>query len=42
MSSFDKWVQTDATVLDFLKAFDTVPHNSLLSKLAHYGIDKNI
>jgi len=29
-------------VMDFSKAFDTVPHNRLLRKLHHYGIDGNI
>ena len=37
-----KGSQIDIAVLNFSKAFDTVPHDCLLSKLKHYGIDKNI
>ena len=37
-----KGSQIDIAVLNFSKAFDTVPHGGLLSKLKHYGIDKNI
>ena len=34
--------QVDAIVLDFAKAFDTVPHSRLLHKLHHYGINGSL
>ena len=37
--SYDKkGSQIDIAVLDFSKAFNTVPHDGILSKLKHYGI----
>ena len=38
LSSYDNGRQVDIAILDFSKAFDTVPHKKLLSKLSGYGI----
>ena len=35
---YDKGTQVDIGILDFCKAFDTVPHDKLLYKLDKYGI----
>ena len=37
-----KCSQIAIAILDFSKAYDTVPHDGLLSKLKHYGIDEKI
>ena len=37
-----KGLQTDMVILDFSKAFNTVPHGKLLHKLEKYGINGNI
>ena len=34
----DKRTQIDLAILDFSKAFDTVPHQRMLGKLSFYGI----
>ena len=38
LKSYDTGKQVDIAILDFSKAFDTVPHKRLLHKLSQYGI----
>ena len=42
MTNFDKNIQSDLILMDFAKAFDTVPHQRLLYKLQWYGVRGNI
>ena len=38
----NKNTQTDIAILDFSKAFDTVPHDRLLHKMNAYGVQGSI
>jgi hypothetical protein len=38
----DEGVSIDAIIIDFYKAFDLVPHDRLLMKLAASGVDSRI
>ena len=40
--ALDHHLLVDLIFIDFRKAFDTVPHQRLLKKLYHYGIQGNI
>jgi hypothetical protein len=40
--SLDEGVRTDAIIIDFSKAFDLVPHDRLLTKIAATGVDSRI
>ena len=42
MQAHDRGHQTDVVILDFSKAFDTVPHAKLLQKVHSYGVTGSI
>ncbi len=39
---YDNKSQVDIAVLNFSKAFDTVPHRRLIPKLGHYGMNGKV
>jgi len=40
--SLDEWVGTDVIIINFSKAFDLVPHDWLLMKLAASGVNSRV
>jgi len=40
--SLDEGLRTDAIIIDFSKAFDLVPHDRLLNKIAATGVDLRV
>jgi len=40
--SLDEGIRTDAIIIDFSKAFDFVPHDRLLTKIAATGVDLRV
>jgi len=42
LKAMDQQKQIDLILLDFYKAFDSVPHKHLFQKLSHYGIRRNL
>ena len=42
VSAMNSKKQVDTLTLDFSKAFDRAPHQRLLYKLSHYGIQRNL
>jgi len=40
--SLDNGDKIDALIVDFLKAFDLVPHGRLLTKIANSGVDSRV
>jgi hypothetical protein len=42
VDSLDEGVKTDAIVIDFSKAFDLVPHDRQLTKIAAPGVNLRV